>query len=60
MAKGFLKCKKFGKEMSYQEAECPRPDEYCDNRDKCAIWFLTEEMKHERKVRKEVTKDAVV
>lgn len=60
MAKGFLKCKKFAKEFHYEEAECPRPEEYCDNREKCAVWFLTKERRHERKARKEVMEDALV
>jgi len=61
MAKGLLRCKKFGKEMSYEEAECPRPADYFDNREKCAIWFLTEERQRLTKRKgKEVTADALV
>ncbi|RLA86971.1 MAG: hypothetical protein DRG40_01590 [Deltaproteobacteria bacterium] len=57
MAKGVLKCKKFGIEMEYDEAMCPRPDEYCEYRDRCGIYFLTQERMHEKK-KKEVREDA--
>lgn len=44
-----LKCKKWNREMDYEEAECPKPEDYCDNRTRCAVWFLTEEKKKQKK-----------
>jgi len=44
-----LKCKKTKREMEYEKAECPKPEDYCDNRTRCAIWFLTEERKKSKK-----------
>lgn len=52
-----LKCKKTKKEMEYEEAECPNPENYCENRNRCGIWFLREER---RKKSKREAKDADV
>jgi len=58
VARGVLKCKKLGIEMEYDEAMCPRPDEYCENRERCGIYFLMQERMREKKKEKEVRKDA--
>jgi hypothetical protein len=41
--KGKLHCYKFDRWMDIKDAICPRPEDYCDKREKCAVYFLMTE-----------------
>ena len=40
---GMLYCHKFDRWVDEEDATCTRPDEYCDFRERCGIYFLMTE-----------------
>ena len=58
--RGRLYCNKFDIWVDEEDATCTRPDEYCEFRDRCGIYFLmTERMRDENK-RAQEERDASV
>jgi hypothetical protein len=41
--KGRLYCNKFDRWVDEEDATCTRPDDYCEFRDRCGIYFLMSE-----------------
>ena len=47
---GQLHCNKFDRWVDEKDATCTQPDDYCDVRDRCGIYFLmVERMRGENK-----------
>lgn len=44
-----LHCKKFDQWVDEEEATCTKPDDYCEFRERCAIYFLMTERDREMK-----------
>jgi hypothetical protein len=40
---GSLYCRKFDRWVDEEDAECTRPDDYCEFRERCGIYFLMTE-----------------
>jgi len=52
--RGKLHCNKFSQWVDAGAAECTQPDEYCECRERCGIYFLmTERMRSVNKKTKE-------
>jgi hypothetical protein len=47
--KAKLHCKKFDRWVDGEEAECTKPDDYCEFRERCGIYFLMTERDREVK-----------
>lgn len=57
---GQLHCKKFDRWVDEENAICSNPDDYCEFRERCGIYFLmTERMRDENK-RAQEERDASV
>jgi len=47
--KGTLHCRKFDQWLDVEDVICPRPDDYCEFRDKCGIHYLMTERDRAKK-----------
>jgi hypothetical protein len=56
--KGKLHCHKFDRWVDAQDAMCIQPDDYCDARERCAIYFLMTERMRSVKRRTKEERDA--
>ena len=44
-----LHCKKFDRWVDAEDAQCTKPDDYCEFRERCGIYFLVTERDREMK-----------
>jgi hypothetical protein len=58
--RGKLHCHKFDCWVEAQDAACTQPEDYCDVRERCGIYFLMTERDGSKKQRKKEGKDASV
>ena len=47
--KATLHCKKFDRWVDEENVECTKPDDYCEFRERCGIYFLMTEREREMK-----------
>jgi hypothetical protein len=57
---GQLHCKKFGRGVKEEDAICSKPDDYCEFRERCGIFFLMTERMRDENNRAQEDKDAFV
>jgi hypothetical protein len=57
---GKLHCHKFDLWVAAHDAACTQPEDYCDVRERCGIYFLMTEREGSKKQRKKEGKDAPV
>lgn len=55
---GKLHCHKFDRWVAEPDAACTQPEEYCDLRERCGIFFLMTERDRSKKQRRKEGKDA--
>jgi hypothetical protein len=55
---GRLYCNKFDRWVDEEDATCTRPDDYCDFRDRCGIYFLMNERNRGANKRAKEERDA--
>ena len=58
--KAKLHCKKFDRWVDEEDAECTKPDDYCEFRERCGIYFLMTERDREVKKKTKGERDASV
>jgi len=58
--KAKLHCKKFDRWVDAEDAQCTKPDDYCEFRERCGIYFLMTEREREVKKRAQEERDASV
>ena len=58
--KAKLHCKKFDQWVEVEGAQCTKPDDYCEFRERCGINFLMTEREREAKKRAKEQQDASV
>jgi hypothetical protein len=49
---GRLHCHKFDRWLDVGDAACAQPDDYCEQRERCGIYFLMSELNGSKKKRK--------
>jgi hypothetical protein len=57
---GRLHCHKFDRWVAVEDAACIRPEDYCERREQCGIYFLMTERKRAEKKRDKEERDASV
>ena len=57
---GRLYCNKFDRWVDEEDATCTRPDDYCEFRDRCGIYFLMIERNRSANRRAKEERDAPV
>ena len=57
---GRLHCQKFDCWADVEDAACTRPDDYCDVRERCGIYFLMTERNARKNERKKEGENASV
>ena len=57
---GRLYCNKFDRWVDEEGATCTQPDDYCEFRDRCGIYFLMTERIREENKRAQEERDASV
>ena len=55
---GRLYCNKFDRWVDEEDATCTQPDDYCDVRDRCGIYFLMTERNRDANKRAKEERDA--
>lgn len=57
---GRLYCRKFDRWLDEEDAECTQPEDYCEFRERCGIYFLMTERTRSVKKRTKEEQDASV
>ena len=57
---GQLYCNKFDRWVNEEDATCTQPDDYCEFRDRCGIYFLMTERIRDENKRAQEERDASV
>jgi len=57
---GMLYCNKFDRWVDEEDATCTQPDEYCEFRERCGIYFLMSERTRDANKRAKEERDASV
>jgi hypothetical protein len=60
LRQGRLYCTKFDRWVDEEDATCTRPDDYCEFRERCGIYFLMTERKRGANKRAQEEQDASV
>ena len=55
-----LHCHAFDYLVGVQDAQCPRPDHYCEHREWCGLYFMMIEREDSKKRKLQEDKDAFV